>query len=402
MDSNKYNILFIEHGAKIIGGGHFSTLLLIKSLNRRLFNPVVVCSNENYFTDESRKLGAKVEIVKISKKITSIYRVRIKYNPLSLFNYVLHIVIAIIRIAHFIKKNNIHIVHPCDNLTRIIGGMAAKLTGRHAVCHVRDELVSNSFINRILKVFILLSMDKVIAVSDKIKKLLEGPGNISKKVVTIYNGVDLYLFNPDNVNGNSIREKLGVKEGMVLIAIIGALIPLKGHIILFRALKKLKDDGFINIACLVVGSGPEDGGLQNFIKENDLNENVFFVGFRKDIPCILSETDILVLPSFTEAFPRVVIEAMAMKVPVVATNVGGIPEAIENQKTGLLIPPGDTDALCSAIKLLVENPDMRIKMGTEGRERAEMLFANEKNIKKIEMLYFDVLENYSQKEELNL
>jgi glycosyltransferase involved in cell wall biosynthesis len=123
------------------------------------------------------------------------------------------------------------------------------------------------------------------------------------------------------------------------------------------------------------------------VQEHHLDPFVRFWGFRKDIPEILAQVDILVVPSLQEPFGKIIIEAMAMKNPVIASRVGGIPEIIVDGQTGILVPPGNAEALRLALASLLENRAMREKMGIEGRKRVEQRFSIEKNVRQTEYIY---------------
>jgi glycosyltransferase involved in cell wall biosynthesis len=123
------------------------------------------------------------------------------------------------------------------------------------------------------------------------------------------------------------------------------------------------------------------------MQEHHLDPYVQFWGFRTDIPEILAQLDILVVPSLQEPFGKIIIEGMAMKKPVIASNVGGIPEIIVDGQTGILVPPENAEALRQALESLLENRDMRKKMGIEGRKRVEQMFSIDKNVRQTEQIY---------------
>ena len=117
-----------------------------------------------------------------------------------------------------------------------------------------------------------------------------------------------------------------------------------------------------------------------------------FLGFRNDIPIVLKALDMIAVTSLTiESFSMAAVEAMSMRVPVIATNVGGLPEVVEDGKTGILVPPGDINALCSAIKYLVKNPEARLKMGENGRARVLEKFTIEQNVRKTEDVFLSLM-----------
>ena len=121
------------------------------------------------------------------------------------------------------------------------------------------------------------------------------------------------------------------------------------------------------------------------------NRQVRFLGYRRDIPDLLGIMDMVVMPSLRESFGIVALEAMAMKVPVVASRIGGLEEVVEHERTGLLVPPGDADALAEAIRTLAENPEMRINMGEAGRQRVAEKFSIESTIRRTEEIYLECL-----------
>ena len=128
---------------------------------------------------------------------------------------------------------------------------------------------------------------------------------------------------------------------------------MKGHEYLFEAIKILVYSGYEKITCLVIGDGREKSKLYNWVKENDLFNNIKFLGYRHDIPACLKSIDVLVIPSIQESFPRVALEAMAMAIPVIGSSVGGIPESIIDNITGFIIPPKNPMAIQSAIKKFI-------------------------------------------------
>jgi glycosyltransferase involved in cell wall biosynthesis len=389
----KYTIAYLMHGARNVGGGEYSIYLLIKNLKKDIFNPIVFYSHENEIIKKLRKNGTKLINVPLNKNITSVYRDEIEINPVSLLSYAPHLVVGIFKIAKSLRKHKVDILHPHDNLSKIIGGIAAKITGVKCVAHCRD-LLGVGLIEKFLILYQLLLMDRIIAVSDCNKELFKIGKRSFVKVQTIYNGIDLNKY--DCLAKMTVREELYTSNSDVVLGTIGVFDKCKGHIYLLRAIERIVSEGIKNIVCLVVGDGREREELKRFVIAKNLQDYVRFLGYRKDIPRLLEIMDFVVMPSIQESFPRVPLEAMAMKVPVIATTVGGLPESIENGKTGILVPSGDTDSLGKAIKYLIENPELRRKMGDAGRKRVKERFSIENNVRKTEELYLDVLKDFSK------
>jgi len=147
-------------------------------------------------------------------------------------------------------------------------------------------------------------------------------------------------------------------SGCTVLTCVARLVPLKGHKHLLTALTKLVRE-FPHLRCLVVGDGPSDRDLQELSRTLGLDSFVFFLGRRSDVPAILGVTDVFVLPSIQEITPVAITEAQLAGVPVVATDVGGIPELIVNGQTGFLVPPESPDSIAEALRLLLHNPDLR-------------------------------------------
>lgn len=387
--NNKYNVAFLRHGDKEIGGGLYSEFLLSKYISKEFFNMILLYSCDSKLIELYRNEGIETKHILLSKTITSVYKSNINYNPLQLLIFLWHMIAGIIMIKKSIKENNIDLLVLCDNLAKIIGSIAAKISGIKVIAYSRDTLVEN-FIGKVLRFFSLNLSDKVIAVSNKTAQFFK-IDHRKEKVVTIYNGVEITKFSIDHTV--SLRNKLKIDHNKVVIGCIAVFLEYKGHIYLLRAIKQLQSLGVNNLTCLLIGKGKLENQLKLLVDEEKLTD-IRFLGFRDDIPNLLKTMDLLVMPSISvEGFPRVAIEAMAMKLPIVGTTVGGIPEAIDNGKTGILVPPGDVDSLSKAIKYLIENPEIRIKMGEAGRKRAEQMFSIENNVKRTEELYLNVLRN---------
>ena len=375
------------HGARNVGGGEYSIYFLIKNLHRDIFEPIVFYSHENEIIKRLRKDGIQLINIPMSEKITSVYRDKIEKNPVSFIIYIRHLISGIIAVAKALKKYNIDILHPHDNLSKIIGGVAAKMVEVKVVAHCRD-LLKESVVEKVLLIYQLLFMNKIIAVSESNRNLFKFMGRIPGKVRTIYNGIDLKKIT--SVKGYN-RKDMEISDNMLVIGIIAVFDKCKGHIYLFRAIDKLISEGYKNIICLVIGDGREGDELRAFVLNKGLTDYIRFLGYRNDVPELLCVMDMVVMPSIQESFPRVPLEAMAMKVPVIATTVGGLPESIDNGKTGILVSPMDVDSLSTAIKYLIENPEARKEMGEAGRKRVEERFSIENNVRKTEELYSDIL-----------
>ncbi len=388
---SKYRIGFLMHSARNIGGGEKNFFLLIKHLNRDDFEPIVFYAIENKIIRDLKSAGVKVEKLAFSDIVTSVFRDTIQKNPLALFLYTYHLIRSVFLLIKIIKKHELVILHPYDNLSKILGAIAGKCCGVKVVTHCHDQL-GQSTIEKMLGIWQIIMMNRIVAVSKCVKNIfLSYLKMAKKKIKIIYNGIDIAQFSPRDSHPRPADGKSEFGSENIVIGIIGLLDKVKGHLLLFEAIKRLKAQNIRRFLCLVIGAGREELALRNYVKENGLNNEVRFLGYRDDIPELLRKIDIVAVPSKREAFGMVAIESMAARVPVVATRVGGLPELIDNDHTGLLVPPGDTESLCMAIRYLIENPGIRKRMGEKGRKKVEKYFKIEDKIRETERLYLEVL-----------
>jgi glycosyltransferase involved in cell wall biosynthesis len=206
------------------------------------------------------------------------------------------------------------------------------------------------------------------------------------KTVFIYNGVDEDNFSTFK-NGSSAKAQLGVDSGVSLVGTVSSLAPHKGHKYLIQAAPMILDI-LPSTKFLIVGDGILREKLEEQVKNLNLISNVIFTGTRKNIPDLLPAMDIFVLPSCSrEGLGISIIEAMAAEKPVVATDIGGIPEVVKNGETGLLVLPRNSEALAQAIIELLQNPKKANTMGKKGRIRFQEKFTNKRMLSEVENLY---------------
>ena len=211
----------------------------------------------------------------------------------------------------------------------------------------------------------------------------------SNKCTTIYNGINADKFYLDNVR-ESVREELGVDENETMLLATGNLSEVKGYKYLISAIHKLISKGY-SAKCFIAGQGELKEKLKQHILELGIENSVRLLGYRNDIPALLSAADIFCMPSLNEAFGYSLLEAIATGLPVVASRVGGIPEVIENGKEGLLVPPGNVHELYLAIEKLILNTDLRNNMAINGIKTAKERFSLEKMLSETEDIFLKLL-----------
>lgn len=386
-------VMFLMNGAKPARGGEFLTSYLITHLRKDLFRPTLVYANEGVIVQEIKKHGIDSIHLQLSDRLTNIYLREIKiYNFFFIFSFLWRVIAGgyVIKLIKLLKNNEIDLIYCADNLSKLLGGVAGKIAGIRVVAHCHDDFKEDA-LGKTMRIFYLLLLDRILTVSDKVRNFFLVSGKISQKVITVYNGINAHVFNPQIV-GSDMKMELGLKKDVIVVGSMGVLEKDKGHKYLFEAISKLKSEGIANIACVVCGTGPEEENLKRFVYEKGIANTVLFLGYRNDIPKILKILDMIVTTSLTiEACPLSVIEAMSMEVPVIATNISGLPEIVDDGKTGILVPPGNIDALSNAIKYLIKNQEIRLAMGKNGRQRVLEKFTIEENVRKTEEVFLQLI-----------
>jgi glycosyltransferase involved in cell wall biosynthesis len=233
--------------------------------------------------------------------------------------------------------------------------------------------------------------DRIVAVSSHITRdLIHRYGISPEQVVTIRNGIEADSFVPARSPSDVLKE-LNVNNQDRRIGLAARMTPQKGHLVLLQALR-LISQRFSNLRCLLIGDGPLRPSLERYAGELGVAGQCVFTGIRSDIADLLSVVEVVVLPSHSEGLPFVLLEAMALAKPVVATRVGGNPEVVEDGKTGLLVPPADPKAMAEAIAFLLDHPDEAACMGKRGRERVVECFGLDRMVKALEQLYLELLD----------
>lgn len=219
--------------------------------------------------------------------------------------------------------------------------------------------------------------DEIVVVADAVRDYYFSSQHSSR---TIYTPVNLEKFDPDlvTVDKKDLCDDLGIASDVLVVGTIGNINPLKGHEYLLHAIHHLEND--IQVAVPIVGKKltTQKSYYKRLLalrSELGLENSVEFVGYRSDIPELLSLFDIFILPSVAEACPTVVLEAMAMETPVVATNVGGVPEEIPDEDHGWVVPPKDPQALGEAISEALTDPEKRYRKVKNARSRVESVFS---------------------------
>ena len=288
-------------------------------------------------------------------------------DNLRLVTYVISLFFNLIKI---IRKNNIKIIHAHSVIpTGFIGVLVGKIMGLNSIITTHGMDINNfekKSIYGCLISFSLKNCDKTITVSEDLAENVRSYGLNEDKLVILKNAVDTKLFKPSSNGTNlQLRSKYGIKEKDILILFVGYLDVFKGIFEILEAFHNIKKANK-NVKLLIVGTGPQERDMKRKVLELNLKRFVFFTGGlnHHDLPGYYQEADIFVLPSYTEGLPLSILEAMSCGLPIITTNVGGIPEIIESGFNGFMVSPQDSNELKEKLEILVNDSNLRSKFGS--------------------------------------
>ena len=238
--------------------------------------------------------------------------------------------------------------------------------------------------------------DRVVGVGNSVRRaLIDNEGIRPGRVGVVYNGISIRNFAPTfhySITRAEVRAEIGVTEDDFVLLQVARLDALKDHITAIRTLERAVRSRS-NIRLVLVGEGPELPRIREEIQRRDLQPFVRLLGLRRDVARLLHAADLFLLTSVSEGIPLTAIEAMAAQLPVVATCVGGLPEVVEEGRTGLLADAGSDEQLAACILRLVENRALRLQMGEAGASRATASFSDERMGTEYSRLYREMLSN---------
>ena len=295
------------------------------------------------------------------------------------------------RLARYIRRNLIQVVHSYGFYANVFSVPAARLAGTPiVVASIRDTGDILTAMQRRVQRAVCRLADCVLVNAEAIRQTLIAEGYNSQKIVVIRNGIVSSRFEKTH-RGVGLRQELGLLPLHRLVMVSSRLNRMKG-IEYFLDAAATVASRFPDVRFLIVGDGANRSELQERSQKLGLDQRVVFTGFRTDVPDLLSEATLSVLPSLSEGLSNSLLESMAAGVPVIAANVGGNPEIIEHGVSGLLVPPRDAAALAGAMSNLLADADLTSRLGQAGRQRVSELFSVERSVGETERFYERLME----------
>lgn len=291
------------------------------------------------------------------------------------------------RLAQFLREQGVSVVHCHDQYSNFFSALSARAAGVPVVITSKRWLHS-PLRYRIANGIGFRASTTVLANSHSVARSLESDDKLRRdRVVVIPNFVDEQAFErPSDAVIDGWRDELRLETGVVVIGVVASLSPIKDHATLLRAISLLVPK-WPAVRLVLVGDGPERDSLRQLASQIGLGDVVRFAGLRPQLPSFHFLFDISVLSSVSEGFPNSLVEAMAAGRPIVATNVGGVPDAVRERENGLLVAPADAGAFAAALEQLLASPQRREAMGAAGATRARTEFHARHVVGSLEDLY---------------
>ncbi len=285
------------------------------------------------------------------------------------------------RVAAAARRIKADVIHTHLSTGGWWGSFAGRLLGIPVLAHVHALNTKTCFVYA----------NMIAACSEGVKDHLVRQGVPADRVRVIYNGID------PNALSNlrplpQVREELGLTDGQPVIGVAAHLTPKKGQRHVIEATALLRDRR-PDLLCYLIGEGGQRAELEQLAADLGVADRVRFLGYRHDAFDLMQALDVVILPSVAkEGLGVCLIEAGALGKPVIGSDAPGINEVIEGQRTGLLVAPGDTQALAGAIEALVSDPDLRRRMGRAGQARVGQQFTLDRMVETTEQLYYELLD----------
>jgi glycosyltransferase involved in cell wall biosynthesis len=274
--------------------------------------------------------------------------------------------VSIARLARYLRAHRIQVVNTHSGVDSWIGALAAKLARVPALVRTRHLHLP---LRRGWSNFVHFLPDTVITCGQAMQQLLvRDCGFPEDRVVSIPTGIDFPRFTP-SASRDATRQELGIDEHSFVVLMVGIIRGVKRHEVALRAFKEFSR-GNPNTRLLLAGEGPMRSDMERLAKELAISDRVIFLGHREDIPDLMAAADVLLLTSRSEGIPQAISQAMGTGLPVIATMVGGVPELIVNEVTGLLVPPENPPAVAAALQRVAADPEAARDLAGRGRSHA--------------------------------
>jgi glycosyltransferase involved in cell wall biosynthesis len=386
-------VLFLDHTAKL-GGGEIALLNLVRNLDKRFIHTTVVLFEDGPLVKQIR-LHAETHVLPLSDAVGAAAKDGLGWKSLLQCNAALLACVHSWKVARLVSRTGVHLIHTNSLKADIIGGLAGWLARVPVIWHVRDRIEPEYLPAAVVRIFRWLSRKMpayVIANSQAtLSSLRLKDGDTRERARVVHDGC----------NVGALKEAHLTRNRGMRIGLIGRISPWKGQHIFLQAAALLHPlypaAKFEIIGAPLFSEREYEAHLHELNSTLQLGDAVEFAGFIDDVPARIAQLDIVVHAStIGEPFGQVIIEAMAERKPVAATNGGGVPEVVEDGITGLLVPMGDAPSMAQALSYLLDHPEAAAEMGNRGWERVRAKFTIQRTARSVESVYRHVLQTRSR------
>ena len=371
--ARRTKVLFLT-GCTGRGGAGNSLFYLLKHLDPAALEPLVVMPNEGVLKSRLEEIRVPYRIEPRLKERLAEMRFRGRNRVCTTASVILNAIDGIrftFDLVRMVARENVGLIYCNQMMVKLMGTVAGVVCGTPVIWHCRTlygKTFRGWFFNRLAR---SASVARIVAVSEA---CTENFPSAKEKVQVVYNGVDLVSFNPKTVQG-CVRRMYRIGPDEVVLGFVGRIVEWKGIDTLLSAMKRVlaqrKD-----VVLVVVGGSPQRSLdlLDHYRREvanGRYSGRVLFTGFRTDVRPYLKDMDVTLVPSVApDPCPRSVIESLALGTPVVGSATGGVPELIRDGYNGFLVKPNDASGLADAILRVIENRELRRRMGSAARVSA--------------------------------
>lgn len=393
---NRITVLYVHANNADIGGADYCLFKLASELDKNRFRPVVCLSKKTEILELYNREGIRTYIIDME-------RIKKSKNPLYLFKLLIKFLPTIQHIRRIIKNERIDLVHGND-LLDIYGPIAGRLSRIPVTQYVRWILVSPAWLKNLLTHIVYSINHIVMTVSDGVaREMFSRNGAVLSNITTCYDWIDMDKVGHSE-KGTDIKKEFSIPPEVPVVGCVGRLDHWKGQDVFVKAaadvLATFPETRFLVVGRVVEGRGRETYSirLKALARELNIDDKIIFAGHRSDVSDVMKSFDIFVHSSITpDPLPGVVMEAMCCSRPVIGANAGGVPEEVADGITGVLYPPGDHKQMAEKIIRLLERPELAHQMGESGKERVEKVFNKKILCPKMENIYLELLNSYTNK-----
>ena len=384
------NYLYIHCTSDLYGASRMILRTISRQLKERI-NIFVILPNNGPLALELESLGAKVKIIKVDPTIRKSYL----KSPIKFLKLLRYFYISFFTFRKIAKLNSVNLIITNTSQT-LVGGPIAKSLGIPHICHVRESYEEYGLFWKVYEKYLLYFSDLLLCVSNAMMMQFNAYTH-NKKVCVLHDGFPLDEFSPVDIDRiNSFKKKFDL-DGYLLVGLVGRIIfQRKGQDVFVKSINYIKSR-IKNTKFLIVGScyPGNEYHLKNLIKlieEMQLTDEIILTGEIDDIKAVYASLDISIMASAKpEPFGGVTIESMAYGKPVIGTNIGGTPEQIINENTGILIPPNNPLLMGESILRLLNDSKLRKKMGDNAFKRFNKLFGFEPYYENLKKFYNNII-----------